>query len=125
MLWWWCYDDDDDQKDAEYGDDIDLSLDHFAERHLLAGRTGIRVAADDEGDDQEGHGDDGQDQAGRDRALTTELERLNDRRGESGHNAGEDDKRRAIANAPRGDLLAKPHDEHGAADQRPDARNEF
>ena len=37
-----------------------------------------------------------------------------------GDDAGEDDQRNAVADAARGDLLAEPHQEHGAADQRDD-----
>ena len=40
-----------------------------------------------------------------------------------GDDAGEDDQRNAVADAARGDLLAEPHQEHGAADQRDDGRD--
>ena len=40
-----------------------------------------------------------------------------------GDDAGEDDQRDAVADAARGDLLAEPHQEHGAADQRDDRRD--
>ena len=40
--------------------------------------------------------------------------------GNSRDDAGEDDQRDAVADAARGDLLAEPHQEHGAADQRDD-----
>jgi hypothetical protein len=36
------------------------------------------------------------------------------------NDAREDDQRNAVADAARGDLLAEPHQEHGAADQRDD-----
>ena len=42
--------------------------------------------------------------------------------GQSGDDAGEDDQRNAVADAARGDLLAEPHQEHRAADQREDGR---
>ena len=58
--------------------------------------------------------------AGRNRALAAQFERRNDRRREGRDNAGEDDQRRTVADAARGDLLAKPHQEHGAADKRHD-----
>ncbi len=73
---------------------------------------------DDEGDDEERHGDHAEDDAGRDRALLAELQRLSDRRWKGRDNAREDDQRGAVADAARGDLLAQPHQEHGAADQR-------
>src|SRR3546814_15534745 len=37
--------------------------------------------------------------------------------------ARHDDQRNAVADTPAGDLLAKPHQEHGAADQRRHARD--
>ncbi len=42
-------------------------------------------------------------------------------RGNLGDDADEDDQRNAVADAALGDLLAQPHQEHGAADQRDDA----
>ena len=54
------------------------------------------------------------------RALAAELERAGDRRRDVGDDAGEDDERDAVADAARGDLLAEPHQEHGAAGQRDD-----
>ena len=41
--------------------------------------------------------------------------------GSLGDDADEDDQRDAVADAARGDLLAEPHQEHRAADQRDDA----
>ena len=41
--------------------------------------------------------------------------------GSSRDDADEDDQRDAVADAARGDLLAEPHQEHRAADQRDDA----
>ena len=40
------------------------------------------------------------------------------------HDAGEDDQRDAVADAARCDLLAEPHQEHGAAGQGHDRRDE-
>ena len=60
-----------------------------------------------------------QDQHGRDRAVPAKLEGL--RRcacGKSATMPDEDDQRDAVADAARGDLLAEPHQEHGAAGQR-------
>ena len=37
---------------------------------------------------------------------------------------GEDDQRGAVADAARGDLLAEPHQEHGAAGERDDRRDQ-
>src|SRR3546814_5961356 len=37
--------------------------------------------------------------------------------------ARHDDQRNAVSDTPAGDLLAKPHQEHGAADQRRHARD--
>ena len=41
-------------------------------------------------------------------------------RRQTGDDAGEDDERDAVADAARGDLLAEPHQEDGAAGQRDD-----
>ena len=41
----------------------------------------------------------------------------------TGHDAGEDDQRRAVADAALRDLLAEPHQEHRAADQRDHRRD--
>ncbi len=40
--------------------------------------------------------------------------------GQTGHDAGEDDQRDAVAQTPFGDLFAQPHQEHRAGDQRND-----
>ena len=72
----------------------------------------------DEGDHGDRHHDHDQDQAGRQRALSAEFEHVGERGGQLGDDAGKDDQRNAVADAARGDLLAKPHQEHGAAGQR-------
>ena len=72
----------------------------------------------DEGDHDDRHHDDGEDQAGGERALAAEFEHADQRRRQFGDDAGEDDQRDAVADAARGDLLAEPHQEHGAAGQR-------
>ena len=54
----------------------------------------------------------------RQRALAAEFQRAGDRVRQVGDDAGEDDQRDAVADAARGDLLAEPHQEHGAAGQR-------
>ena len=54
------------------------------------------------------------------RAGAGQLEQAGQRRRQAGDDAGEDDERDAVADAARGDLLAEPHQEHGAADQRDD-----
>ncbi|CAD5267188.1 conserved hypothetical protein [Bosea sp. EC-HK365B] len=79
---------------------------------------------DHEGDDADRHHHDEQQQAGRDRALAAELERLRQLGREFGDDAGEDDHRRAVADAAAGDLLAEPEQEHGAADQRDRGRDQ-
>jgi hypothetical protein len=65
---------------------------------------------------------DGQNDAGANRALTTQFQRLSQRTRQLGNNASKDDQRDTIADAARGDLLAEPHQEHRAADQRDDGR---
>ena len=44
--------------------------------------------------------------------------------GKLGDDAHEDDERDTVADAAGGDLLAQPHQEHGAADQRDHARDD-
>ena len=44
--------------------------------------------------------------------------------GNCGHDAGQDDQRNAVADAARGDLLAQPHQEHGAAGERDRGRDQ-
>ena len=51
------------------------------------------------------------------------LQRLGNDLRESRHDAGEDDQRNAVADAAAGDLLADPHQQHGAAGQRDDGAN--
>ena len=63
-------------------------------------------------------------QACRDRALAAKLEGAGDRGRQIGHDAREDDQRGAVADAARGDLLAQPHQEHGAAGERDHGRDE-
>src|SRR3546814_12287652 len=53
-----------------------------------------------------------------DRAFADELRRRTQRGRESGDDTGKDDHRNTIAYAAFGDLLAEPHQEHGAGDQR-------
>jgi len=64
----------------------------------------------------------GQDHPGGQRAGAAQLQRAGNGVRQAGDNAGEDDERDAVADAARGDLLAQPHQEHGAADQRDDGR---
>ncbi len=78
---------------------------------------------DDERDDGNDHDDDRQDQRGRKRTGAAEFERAGKRRRQTGGDAGEDDQRDAVADAPRCDLLAEPHQEHRAAEQRDDGGN--
>ncbi len=78
---------------------------------------------DDEGDDDQRHRDNAENHEGRHLPGAPELERLADRRGQARHDAGKDDERDAIADAPRGDLLAEPHQEDGAAGQRDHRRD--
>ena len=51
-------------------------------------------------------------------AGAAELEHGRDTVRQAGDDAGEDDERDAVADAARGDLLAEPHQEHGAAGER-------
>jgi hypothetical protein len=55
-------------------------------------------------------------------ARAAELQRAGESRRQAGDDAGEDDERDAVADAAGGDLLAEPHQEHRAADQRDDGR---
>jgi hypothetical protein len=72
----------------------------------------------DEGDHGDRHDDDAEDQEDRQLPGPAELQRAGKRRGQFGHDAGENDQRDAVADAARGDLLAQPHQEDGAAGQR-------
>jgi hypothetical protein len=76
---------------------------------------------DHEGDHRDGHEHDADDDGGAQRAGAPLGEELGERGGQLGDDAHEDDERDAVADAARGDLLADPHQEHGAADQRDDA----
>ena len=73
-----------------------------------------------EQDEAERHDDDQHDQQARNGAFATRFEQVAERHRQLGDDTGHDDERHAIANAARGDLLAQPHQEHGAADQRYD-----
>ena len=64
----------------------------------------------------------GDQQARADGARLRQFEELDQRARKAGHDAGEDDERRAVADAALRDLLAQPHQEHRAADQRDDGR---
>ena len=55
--------------------------------------------------------------------LPRQLEQAGERAGQAGDDARHDDQRGAVADAARRDLLAEPHQEHGAADQRHDSRD--
>ena len=59
----------------------------------------------------------------RDRALTPEFERIDDRRRESATMPAKMISEDAVADAARGDLLAKPHQEHGAAHEGQNRRD--
>ncbi len=72
----------------------------------------------DEGDDHDRHDHEADDEGGRQRAGAAELERRGERVRQVGDDAGHDDQRDAVADAARGDLLAEPHQKHGAAGQR-------
>ena len=71
----------------------------------------------DEGDHHHRHDDDDQDQRGGQRALASQFQHAGERRRQFRDDAGEDDQRNAVADTARGDLLAEPHQEHGAAGQ--------
>ena len=73
---------------------------------------------DDEGDDGDRHQQEDDDEDGRDRAGAAELEGGGQGVRQVGDDAGHDDQRDAVADAARGDLLAEPHQEDGAAGQR-------
>ncbi len=75
---------------------------------------------DDDGDHDDRHEQQTDDQRGGERALPAEFECADQSRWQLGDNAGENDQRDAVADAARRDLLAEPHQEHGAADQRDD-----
>ena len=91
---------------------------------ILDQQTALRaLEEDDDGDDHDRQHDDRQDQAGRQRAGAAELKRAGDGMRQAGDDAREDDQRDAVADAARGDLLAEPHQEHRAADQRDHRRD--
>src|SRR5262245_15836671 len=58
-----------------------------------------------------------------DGTLARELEQARQGAGQTSDDARHDNERGAVADPARGDLLAKPHQEHGAADQRHHRRN--
>ena len=76
---------------------------------------------DDQGDDQQRDQQEQDDEDGRERAGPAEFEGRDQGARQVGDDAREDDQRDAVADAAGGDLLAQPHQEHGAADQRDDA----
>ncbi len=72
----------------------------------------------DDADHDDSHDEQQDDQRRRQRALPAELERSGHGMRQLRHDTGEDDQRNAVSDAPRRDLLAEPHQEHGAADER-------
>ena len=91
---------------------------------ILDQQTPLRALhEDDEGDDGDHHHHDDEDQAGRERTLAAEFERAGDRGGKLRDDARHDDQRHAVADAALGDLLAEPHQEHGAAGKRDHGRD--
>lgn len=101
----------------------------FAAEHSVADLT-LRILhqqaalgafhEDDEEDDPDRHHQHQDDEDGGQRALAAEFQRVDQRARQFRDDAGEDDQRRAVADAAGGDLLTQPHQEHGAADQRDD-----
>ena len=73
--------------------------------------------------DRDRHQQEEDDENRRQRASAAEFQGRGQGVRQIGDNSGHDDQRDAVANAARGDLLAQPHQEHGAAGQR-DHRNE-
>ncbi len=69
-----------------------------------------------------GHDDDRENQECRQSALTAELKGAGDGRRQFSDDARQNDQRDAVADTARGDLLAEPHQEHGAARQRDQRR---
>src|SRR5258708_7314580 len=78
--------------------------------------------ADEGGDD---HHRDGDEERGErmHRPRAYQLQRAGDGVRQAGGDAGEDDDRDAVAEAALGDLLAEPHQEHGAGDEGSDRRD--
>ena len=72
----------------------------------------------DERDDADAQDEESDDEPGRHGAGAAELQKRGERVRQVGDDAGEDDQRDAVADAARRDLLAEPHQEHGAAGQR-------
>ncbi len=79
---------------------------------------------DDEGQDNGQHHQNANDHAGADSARTALAQELSGGGGDLGDDAYEDDERDAVADAAAGDLLAEPHQEHGATDEGDDAGDE-
>src|SRR3546814_10184407 len=77
----------------------------------------------DERDEAQRDDDDSDDDQRRHSPGAALLEQADDRRRQMRDDARHDDQRNAVADTPAGDLLAKPHQEHGAADQRRHARD--
>ena len=69
----------------------------------------------DESHDGKRHDDDPQNDECRELSGPAELEQAAEGCGQARHDTGEYDERDAVADAARGDLLAEPHEEHGAA----------
>ena len=74
----------------------------------------------DEEDEDDDERDDRQDGERRHGAGAAALEHLDEGRRKLRDDSGHDDQGDAVADAAAGDLLAKPHQEHGSADERDD-----
>ncbi|MPL95824.1 hypothetical protein SDC9_41996 [bioreactor metagenome] len=77
-----------------------------------------------EGNHRDHHHDHAEDHRGRDGAGAALLEEAGERMRDVRDDADEDDQRDAVADPARGDLLAQPHQEHRAADEGDDHRDE-
>ena len=75
---------------------------------------------DDQRDNADGDDDDHENERRRQRTGAAEFQRAGKRLGQACGNTGKDDQRNTVADTTRGDLFAKPHQEHRAAEQRDD-----
>src|SRR5204862_521001 len=95
------------------------SADHGDPRQHVVEDAALRpLHEDDHGNHGDRHKKEDADKDRRDRAGAAELEGGGQGVRQIGDDAGHDDQRDAVADAARGDLLAKPHQEDGAAGQR-------
>src|SRR5690606_33382674 len=96
---------------------LEHAVTHLALRILDQKAALCTLEENDDANDDDSENDDAEDEAGRHCTGTPKLQRAADGGRKTCNDAGEDDQRDTVADAASGDLLAKPHQEHGAAQQ--------